>query len=281
LLLLCYTIRRMHICTYMYIYIYVYIYINISIYLCIYIYIYMYIYICICIYIYKYIYIFMYIYMYICTFEYLYIYRCVYIYMYMNKCEKRYRYTFHTYCMHVYIFIYSFIHTYTHKHIASVIFKVQPGDELLLLCSTMRRMIMKKKYHRQIMSNFENFHISQNIKINSEKVVKNEKNEKNYQKEDNYEIDTIISASKWAQLLSYGINSSPHTYTFKLEILEPYRILCAIEPAIVAYTGTYLFSVYIIDVIILILFCTYAFLAGSVRMRKSFVFSPFLLIIFK
>jgi hypothetical protein len=142
----------------------------------------------------------------------------------------------------------------------------------------MRRMIMKKKYRKQIISNFENFQISQNIKKNSEKVVKNEKN---YQNEDHFEIDTIISASKWAQLLSYGINSSPHTYTFKLEILEPYRLLCATEPAIVAYTGTYLFSVNIIDVIVLILFCTYAFLAGSVRMRKNFVFSPFLLIIFK
>lgn len=131
----------------------------------------------------------------------------------------------------------------------------------------MRRMIMKKNYHKQIISNFENFHFSQNIKNNSEKVVKNEKTEKNYQKADHFEIDTIISASKWAQLLSYGMNSSPHTYTFKLEILEPYRLLCATEPAIVAYTGTYLYSVYFIHIVDLILFCTYAFLAGSVRMR--------------
>jgi hypothetical protein len=99
----------------------------------------------------------------------------------------------------------------------------------------MRRMIMRKKCQKRIICHSKKYNILQNEK-KIEKKIEIFTDDKNSNKQIS-EIEMIICASKWAQLLSAGMSSSPHTYTFKLEILEPYRLLCATEPAVVAYTG--------------------------------------------
>ena len=91
---------------------------------------------------------------------------------------------------------------------------MQPGDELLLLCSARHRQTHIQKIHSSTTTNTTH----QSFPINEE-------------------IDELVRAARWAALLMTGSQASPYTYSFKLEVLEPLRLLAAPEPALTAFNG--------------------------------------------
>lgn len=82
--------------------------------------------------------------------------------------------------------------------------EVQPNDELLLLLSSSYRRV-----YREALAEL---------------------------RDHNHEVLSVI-AIEWLALLLYAMESSPWSYTFKLEALEPLRELGLAEPTIVAYNG--------------------------------------------
>ena len=54
---------------------------------------------------------------------------------------------------------------------------------------------------------------------------------------DNEDLKSVIVAVRWAQSLLEGMEASPYSFAFKVDVLEPLRILSAAQPALVAFNG--------------------------------------------
>lgn len=50
------------------------------------------------------------------------------------------------------------------------------------------------------------------------------------------DIDKVVSLMNWAQLLLYGVETSPYNHVLKLDLLEPYRELAIGEASLVTFS---------------------------------------------
>ena len=85
--------------------------------------------------------------------------------------------------------------------------EVQPGDELLLLLSATRQKRIVQ--FATAPSDFNNV----------------------------LPYNAFLECISWMKLLLNSMDASPHSYTFKLEMLESCRILGLAEPAVVAFNA--------------------------------------------
>jgi hypothetical protein len=87
--------------------------------------------------------------------------------------------------------------------------EVQPGDELLLLCSTANRVLYSLP------------------NVNTTTILSS----------DGCSINKLTRSINWASLLLFGMEQSQYTYTFRLELLEPLRVLGIGESALVSFNA--------------------------------------------